>query len=256
MEKRKSAPIWGLFYRELYPTLKEVILCYVLGIVLCIVLYLIKLSMEIGNLADMNGDDLSMLKMMLPGYAINLPGILFMAEVNGSLSAFQFEMQPKFRCFTASIPVSEWKFVGVKFLTSASILVVGILAAFLNAAIMCSVFDTAFDQTIIANLLLCAVCMSVVCAVLYIFNYLFRNPMMAVLTALAVVYGAVIIWMVPHFDLIEQLSSENETKAMSMVFDKITAFSTTFLPFSVPCIIGVLGLGWVLCSLLAKRREK
>ncbi len=256
MEKRKSAPIWGLFYRELYPTLKEVILCYVLGIVLCIVFYLIKLSMEIGNLADMNGDDLSMLKMMLPSYAIYLPGILFMAEVNGSLSAFQFEMQPKFRCFTASIPVSEWKFVGVKFLTSASILVVGILAAFLNAAIMCSVFDTAFDQTIIANLMLCAVGLSVVCAGLYLFNYLFRNPMMAVLTALAVGYGAVIIWMVPHFDLIEQLSTENQTNAMSIILDKITGFSAAFLPFSVPCIIGCLGLGWILCSLLAKRREK
>ncbi len=256
MEKRKSAPIWGLFYRELYPTLKEVILCYVLGIVLCIVFYLIKLSMEIGNLADMNGDDLSMLKMMLPSYAIYLPGILFMAEVNGSLGAFQFEMQPKFRCFTASIPVSEWKFVGVKFLTSASILVVGILAAILNAAIMCSVFDTAFDQTIIANLMLCAVGLSVVCAGLYLFNYLFRNPMMAIITALVILYAAVIIWMVPHFDLIEQLSTENETNAMSIILDKITGFSAAFLPFSVPCIIGSLGLGWILCSLLAKRREK
>lgn len=256
MEKRKSAPIWGLFYREVYPTLKEIILCYVLGIVLCIVFYLIKLSMEIGNLADMNGDDLSMLKMMLPSYAIYLPGILFMAEVNGSLSAFQFEMQPKFRCFTASIPVSEWKFVGVKFLTSASILVVGILAAILNAAIMCSVFDTAFDQTIIANLMLCAVGLSVVCAGLYLFNYLFRNPMVAIITALVILYAAVIIWMVPHFDLIEQLSTENETNAMSIILDKITGFSAAFLPFSVPCIIGVLGLGWVLCSLLAKRREK
>ena len=220
MEKRKSAPIWGLFYRELYPTLKEVILCYVLGIVLCIVFYLIKLSMEIGNLADMNGDDLSMLKMMLPSYAIYLPGILFMAEVNGSLSAFQFEMQPKFRCFTASIPVSEWKFVGVKFLTSASILVVGILAAFLNAAIMCSVFDTAFDQTIIANLMLCAVGLSVVCAGLYLFNYLFRNPMVAIITALVILYAAVIIWMVPHFDLIEQLSTEMKAAAAKLEFEQ------------------------------------
>ncbi|MBR6616511.1 MAG: hypothetical protein IKL00_01395 [Oscillospiraceae bacterium] len=256
MEKRKSAPVWGLFYRELYPTLKEVILCYVLGIVLCIVFYLIKLSMEIGNLADMNGDDLSMLKMMLPGYAIYLPGILFMAEVNGSIGAFQFEMTPKFRCFTASIPVSEWKFVGVKFLTSASILVVGILAAILNAIIMCSVFDTTFDKTIIANLMLCAVGLSVVCAVLYIFNYLFRNPMVAIITALVILYAAVIIWMVPHFDLIEQLSTENETNAMSIILDKITSFSAAFLPFSLPCMIGVLVLGWILCSLLAKRREK
>ncbi len=256
MEKRKSAPIWGLFYRELYPNLKELLACYVVGIALCIVFYLIKLSMEIGNLANMSGGTLEMLKMMLPGYAIYLPGVLFMAQVNGSMGAFQFEMTPKFRCFTASIPVSEWKFVGVKFLTSASILVVGILAAFLNAAIMCSIYDVAFDKTLIANLLLCAVGVSVFCAGLYLFNYLFRSPMAALITFLVVMYGVVIIWMVPHFDLIEQLSTENETNAMSIILDKITGFSVAFLPFSVPCIIGVLGLGWVLCSLLAKRREK
>lgn len=256
MEKRKSAPIWGLFYRELYPTLKELIACYVVGIALCIVFYLIKLSMEIGNLANMSGGNLEMLKMMLPGYAIYLPGVLFMAQVNGSMSAFQFEMAPKFRCFTASIPVSEWKFVGVKFLTSASILFVGILAAFLNAVIMCSIYDVAFDKTIIANLLLCAVGISVICAGLYLFNYLFRNPMAALITFLVVMYGVVIIWMIPNFEEIEQLATENEMNAVSLILEDITDFSTAFLPFSVPCIIGVLGLGWVLCALLAKRREK
>lgn len=256
MEKRKSAPIWGLFYREFYPTLKELIACYVVGIALCIVFYLIKLSMEIGNLANMSGGNLEMLKMMLPGYAIYLPGVLFMAQVNGSMSAFQFEMTPKFRCFTASIPVSEWKFVGVKFLTSASILFVGILAAFLNAAIMCSIYDVAFDKTIIANLLLCAVGVSVICAGLYLFNYLFRNPMAALITFLVVMYGVVIIWMIPNFEEIEQLATENEMNAVSLILEDITDFSTAFLPFSVPCIIGVLGLGWVLCALLAKRREK
>ena len=256
MEKRKSAPIWGLFYREFYPTLKELIACYAVGIALCIVFYLIKLSMEIGNLANMSGGNLEMLKMTLPGYAIYLPGVLFMAEVNGSMSAFQFEMTPKFRCFTASIPVSEWKFVGVKFLTSASILVVGILAAFLNAAIMCSIYDVAFDKTIIANLLLCAVGMSIVCAGLYLFNYLFRSPMAAVIAFLVVMYGVVIGWMVPHFEEIEQLATENEMDAVSLILEDITDFSTAFLPFSVPCIIAVLGLGWVLCALLAKRREK
>ncbi len=256
MEKRKSAPIWGLFYRELYPNLKELLACYVVGIALCIVFYLIKLSMEIGNLANMSGGTLEMLKMMLPGYAIYFPGVMFMAVSLGSISSFQFEMTPKFRCFTASIPVSEWKFIGVKFLSSAFLLVVGLLAACLNAAVMCGVFDAAFDKAIIANLLLCAAGISICCVVVYIFNYLFRNPMTAVIAFLVVMYGVVIIWVIPHFDVIEQLSSENETEAMSMIFDKITAFAAAFLPFSVPCIIGVLGLGWVLCSLLAKRREK
>lgn len=255
MEKRKSAPIWGLFYRELYPALKEIILCYVLGIVLCVIFCLIKLSMEIGNLADMPAEDLKMLKMMLPGYAIYLPGLLFMAQVNGSLGAFQFELTPKFRCFTASIPVSEWKFVGVKFLTSASILIIGSASAFLNAAVMCSVFDAAFDKAIVANLLLCAVGVSVVCSLLYTFNYLFRRPMAAIIAMLGVAYAALIFWMIPQFDIIERLATENQANAMSIILDKITDFSVAFLPFSVPCITGSLGLGWVLCSLLAKRRE-
>ncbi len=256
MEKRKSAPIWGLFYRELYPNLKELLACYVVGIVLCIVFYLINLSMEIGNLANMSGENLETLKMMLPGYAIYLPGLLFMAQVNGSLGAFQFEMTPKFRCFTASIPVSEWRFVGVKFLTSASILIVGIAAAFLNAAIMCRIYDVTFDKTIVANILLCAVGVSIVCAILYILNYLFRNPMAAIIAFLVVMYAAMIFWMSPQFDVIEQLATENQTNAMTVLLDRITDFSNSFLPFSVPCIIGSLGLGWVLCTLLAKRREK
>ncbi len=256
MEKRKSAPIWGLFYRELYPMLKEMTIAYIFGIGLSIIFYLIKLSMEIGNLADMTGEKLEMLKMMLPGYAIYFPGAMFMAVSLGSISSFQFEMTPKFRCFTASIPVSEWKFIGVKFLSSAFLLVVGLLAACLNAAVMCGVFDAAFDKAIIANLLLCAAGISICCVVVYIFNYLFRNPMTAIIISLVVGYAAAIIYTTMYTDLIEQLSSENETEAMSMIFDKITGFSSAFLPFSVPCMVGVLGLGWVLCSLLAKRREK
>lgn len=256
MEKRKSAPIWGLFYREIYPMLKELTITYLIGIGLAVVFYLIKLSMEIGNLADMSGEKLEMLKMMLPGYATYFPGVMFMAVSLGSISSFQFEMTPKFRCFTASIPVSEWKFIGVKFLSSAFLLLVGLLAACLNAAAMCGVFDAAFDKAIIANLLLCAAVMSLCCVVVYIFNYLFRNPMTAVIVSLVIVYAAAIVYIIMHTDLIEQLSSENVTEAMSMIFDKITGFSSAFLPFSVPCMVGVLGLGWVLCSLLAKRREK
>ncbi len=256
MEKRKSAPIWGLFYREIYPMLKELTITYIIGIGLAVVFYLIKLSMEIGNLADMSGEKLEMLKIMLPGYAIYFPGVMFMAVSLGSISSFQFEMTPKFRCFTASIPVSEWKFIGVKFLSSAFLLVVGLLAACLNAAIMCGVFDAAFDKAIIANLLLCAAGLSICCVVIYIFNYLFRNPMTAVIVSLVIAYAAMIVYMISHTEFIELLASEDTTNAMSMFFDKITGFSSAFLPFSVPCMVGVLGLGWVLCALLAKRREK
>lgn len=256
MEKRKSAPIWGLFYRELYPAHKEIIICYVFGIALAIVFYLIKLSMEIGNLADMSGRNLETLKMMLPGYAIYLPACLFMSQVNGSMGAFQFETTTKWRCYQASIPVSEWKFVGVKFLTSATVLTAGIAAAFLNAAIMCRIYDVAFDKAVAGNLLLCAVGMSVFCTLLYTFNYLFRNSNVALIALVASLYGALLLWMSQNFDYLEEISTKNETAAMSEMLGEITDFSTAILPFSVPCVIGVLVLGWVLCSLLAKRREK
>lgn len=256
MEKKQSAPIWGLFYREIHPSLKEILLCYVVGIALAFICWLLKLSMEIGNLANLPTETLAMLKATVPHYAIYLPSILFMAVMNGATSNYQFEMTQKFRCFTASIPVSEWKFVGVKFLTSAAILVVGMILSTLNASIMCGVFDTTFDKTIVANLLLSAFALSVMCAVLYTFNYLFRNPTAAVITALLLAYLVMGFAIIPQIDEMSEGLDDMEANAFNSIMEKLTNFSTDFMPFAIPCTIGVLVLGWVLCSLLAKRREK
>jgi hypothetical protein len=152
--------------------------------------------------------------------------------------------------------VSEWKFVGVKFLTSAAILVVGMILSTLNASIMCGVFDTTFDKTIVANLLLSAFALSVMCAVLYTLNYLFRNPTAAVITALLLAYLVMGFAIIPQIDEMSEGLDDMESDAFNSIMEKLTNFSTDFMPFAIPCTIGVLVLGWVLCSLLAKRREK
>lgn len=256
MEKRKSAPVWGLFFRELYPLRKELITCYVIGIVFGFICWLIKLSMEIGNLANMPEETITSLRSMLPGYAIYFPGILFMAEVSGSLNSFLFEMSPKFRCFTASIPVSEWKFVGVKYLSSSAILVVGTLFAFLNAFVMCSVFDTTFDTKVVSTILFCGVCVSIFCVLLYTANYLFRNPMTALVAGLVVTYGAMIALIFIFEDEIDKLTGGDDMQMFTKLLEKFGDFTKAFMPYSIPCTILFLTLGWVLCSLLAKRREK
>lgn len=256
MEKRKSAPVWGLFFRELYPLRKELITCYVIGIVFGFICWLIKLSMEIGNLANMPEETIASLRSMLPGYAIYFPGILFMAEVNGSLNSFQFEMSPKFRCFTASIPVSEWKFVGVKYLSSALILVVGTFFAILNAIVMCSVFDVTFDLKVVSMILFSGVLLSIVSSLLYTANYLFRNPMTAIVAALVVVYGAMITLILIFEDEIDKLTGGDDMQMFTKLLEKFGDFTKVFMPYSIPCTILFLTLGWILCSLLAKRREK
>ncbi len=255
MNKRKSAPVWGLFYREIYPMLKELTLCYVIAIALGIIFYLIKLSMEIGNLADMSEDKLQMLKHLLPVYAIYLPSALFMAQVNGSISSFQFEMGKKWRCFTASVPVSEWKYVGIKFMISFGILFTGMIFSLINAAVMSSAYDMKFEKSIIANLLLIAVALSLICAVLYILNFLFRNPNIALFTGFILLYVTMMFFIFDNISFIEE-AAEDETEGMKMIMEKINDFSTAFMPFAIPCIIVLLTLGWVICSLLAKRREK
>lgn len=250
MDQKKSAPVWGLFYRELYPLKKELALCYIIGIVFSFVCWLVKLSMEIGNLANMPAETIDSLKATLPGYAIYFPGILYMAEVNGSLNSLQYEMTPKFRCFTASLPVNEWKLVGVKYLSSAVILVIGTIAAMINAAVMCSVFDTPFNKEIIATLLFFTVGVSLLGMLLYTLNYLFRNSMAAVIVALFFFYPAFAIIMVIY-------GPEDESiLGMMKIMDKFSDFTVSFLPFSIPSTILLLVLGWVFCSLLAKRREK
>lgn len=255
MNKRKTAPVWGLFYRETASMFKELVLCYTIAIALGIIFYLIKLSMEIGNLADMSEDKLLMLKQLLPMYAIYLPSVLFMAQVNGSISSFQFEMGKNWRCYIASIPVSEWKYVGIKFMISFVVLFTGMIFSFINAAVMCSVYDVKFDKSVAANLLLCAALVSLMCALLYILNFLFRNPNIALFTGFILLYVTMMFFIFDNISFIEE-ASEDAAEGLKMIMEKINDFSTDFMPFAIPCIIVLLTLGWVICSLLAKRREK
>lgn len=256
MEKKKSAPIWGLFYREFYPNIKGLIACNASGIAFAFVVYLVKLSTEIGNLANLSAEELAQLQLLLPMLAIYFPGFLFMAQVNGSYDAFLFESTVKFRCFTASIPVSEWKFVGVKYLASASVLFLGLLFAILNAAIMCHIFDQKFDRAVVATILMVAIFTSILCVLLYTACYLFRNSTVAVIALLVTAYAIVLGLMGGYIEEIEELATENELVGVQTLIDKISDFSVKLLPFSVPIIIGLLLLGWVLGALLAKRREK
>jgi hypothetical protein len=154
MKKKKSASLFGLFYRELYPARKEFIFCYIVAIALSVVFYLIKLSMEIGNLANLSDANQKILKTLLPGYAIYLPACLFMSQALSSLGTFPFELNTKWRCYQASIPVSEWKLIGVKYLTSGITLLIGTIASIINAVVMCTIYEMTFTKSIIANLLL------------------------------------------------------------------------------------------------------
>ncbi len=255
MDKRKTAPVWGLFYRETAPICKDLVLCYVFAIVLGIIFYLIKLSMEIGNLADMPEDKLLLLKQLLPMYALYLPGLLFMAPASGMTSSFQFEMSKVWRCYIASTPVSEWKYVCIKFVVSSGALFTGTIFTFINAAVICSVYDVAFDRSVAANLLLCVALVSLMCAVLYILNFLLRNSNTAVLTWVALLFTALLVVIINNISFIEE-ASEDDAEGVKMIMEKINDFSTAFMPFAIPCIIVSLVLGWVICSLLAKRREK
>jgi len=253
MNKRKTAPVWGLFYRETAPIFKNSLLCYVIAIALGIIFYLIKLSMEIGNLADMPDDKLQMLKLLLPIYAIYLPSVLFM--INDSISSFQFEMGKNWRCYIASTPVSEWKYVGIKFIIMFSVLFIGMILSLINAAIMCSVYDIKYDKTIVANLLLCATIISLISTMIYILIFLFRNAIIGISIGFILLYGTMLFFFLKNISFFLEIA-ENETEATNMIMGKINDFSTVFMPFAIPCIIVLLTLGWVICSLLAKRREK
>lgn len=256
MKKKKSTSLFGLFYRELYPARKEFIFCYIIAIALSVVFHLIKLSMEVGNLANLSAANLETLKTLLPGYAIYLPACLFMTQALSSIGTFPFELSTKWRCFQASLPVSEWKLIGVKFLTSGLTLFVGIIASIINATIMCKVYDMTFTKNIIANLLFCTMGISLFCTLLYTLSYLFRNLNLAFVVMFVSLYVTAIIFVIKNTDYLDELSTKNGADAIRITLGKITDFSTTLLPFSIPCIISVLLLGWIFCSLLAKRREK
>lgn len=145
--------------------------------------------------------------------------------------------------------------MGIKFIISFAALLTGTIFSFINAAVMCSVYDVKFDKSVAANLLLSAALVSLVLAVLYILNFLFRNPNTAVFTFAALLCAVIMFIFFNNISILEE-ASEDGAEGLKMMTEKISDFSTAFMPFAIPCIIVLHTLGWMICSLLAKRREK
>lgn len=255
IKTKAHTPVSGLFFREFYPVHKEILYCYIIAMTLSAVFVLVNLSTELGNLSKLSAQTLSVLKTLLPGYATYLPGCLFMLATSSSLT-LAFDFTPKWRCYQSSIPISEWKLIGVKFLTSILILTAGIITSTLNAIIMCIVFKMDFNTIILANIFLCAGIVTLFVVVLYIFAYIFRNINTALILLCIFLFIGYIIFMFNNINNLERLASKTANETLQITLDRITDFSIRLFPYTIPCIIGMFVLGWIFCSLLAKRREK
>ncbi len=252
MTTKKSAPLNGLIFRELYVARKSYtammgIFC---GVVLLI--FLVLLSFEYGNLANLPAETLESTRGTVRAFALFLPAVIFSLNASAFVDTSVYELDEKWIRFVYASPVSEVKYMGVKY---GIIFVLGIVGYGISSLVAFAVGEimgvpAAFgDYAIIALIVLAVTLGSVLISILC---YLFKSVMAAIVTVLIVLYGGMTV-LVFNSDL---SPATDETELLNSIFDGITGFSEAIFPFSPLILIATVAIGFGGAVLCFKQRDR
>ena len=143
----------GLIFRELYLGRKNIILTMLIWLIFVVVGILFRLSMLYGNMAHRPEADLADAEPVLYNIFMYFP-ILVLMFVNWSLGRNIFsDYNSKWSLFAYTTPVSEYKYVGAKFLIMVLMSFMTFALSLANAAVLCKLNGKHFDGKIIFNVL-------------------------------------------------------------------------------------------------------
>lgn len=252
MKAKTSAPLKGLFFRELYLGRRTYIA--VTGIFFGIVtlILLVLLSMKVGNLAKLPADVIESAKGTIRMAAMFVPSAIFFMNTSVVVDTAPADLSEKWLRFMYSSPVSEGKILGVKFSVMFITAAVGYgLSALLALAVGALMGEpaTITDFGIIAAIMLIVVLFSILITVL---SYAFKSTTGAIVIVLILAYFGmgIIIGLAGVGN--PALSDEELFQNIS---DIINGFCESVFPLSPLILVGMIALGWGLCTAILKHRD-
>ncbi len=238
----------GLFFREIYLARNTFISLYSIWAGFLIFCILICMSMDFGNLAKLSEESLNGLKASTSMFPYSLSVILFLA-VNYHIDVCNFDFKTKWRCYQYSTPVSEWKFIGIKFIITSVATVLGLILSIASAFLMSKVIKNPVTKKTIAIIFIVMTTVVLLSMIMLISSYIFRSTAMGGVVMLIIGILSYVFLAVPIFDKMADNSGKEITKT-------INNFCIDFMPFAIPSVILILGLSYIAIVFLAKRREQ
>lgn len=256
----------GLIFRELYLGRKNIILTVLIWLIFVAVGILMRLSILYGNMANMPDADLADAEPALYNIFTYLP-ILVLMFVNVSFEKNIFsDYNSKWSLFVYTTPLSEYKYVGVKFLLMTVMSSVTFALSLTNAAVLCKLNGKTFDGKIIFNVLYIVLIMLILFLTFYALAYRFRSEKTVGIIQAVIIFvlyalssGVVCYFMYRFNQEHPGLSDEEATKIFNSYFyslyDKVYGIVSAASPFIITILIALAVLLYFLSVKAMKRRE-
>ena len=256
----------GLVFRELYLGRKNILLTTLVWIMFVIIGILIRLSMLYGNMAKLPLEDLVRTETVICNAFIYAP-ILVLMSANMVLSLNTFsDYTTKWALFGYASPVSEYRYIGAKFLLMGGISFAAFMLNLVNTFVMCTLCDRRFDSNLVLSLLCVVMCMIFLFTVGLILVYKFRSKkklsVFFGITAV-VIYGGIIggmFYLAGRFErLYPNMSNDQRSEIMDKYLinfaGKLKHFFTDKIPLFPFVFIAVMVVLYFVCVKVMKRRE-
>lgn len=238
----------GLFFREIYLAKNTFISLYSIWAGFVIVCILVYMSMDFGNLAKLSSDSLEVLQKSVSLFTYMPSFVLFLA-VNYNIDVCNFDFKIKWRQYQHSTPISEWQFIGVKFITTSVTVIIGLILSVGNAFLMSIFSKKAVTKETIAIIFLIMALTVLLSMIMLVSSYIFYSTAVGGVVILIIGIFSYIFFAVPIFDKMSDNSSKEVVKT-------INNLCIDFMPFAVPSVVLLLGISYIVIVFLLKRREK
>ncbi len=241
---KKSAPIKGLIFRELYLGRNSYSSMLLLGVVGCIFLLLVVLSCKYGNLAaEIKPEEIP----NMATTALGCMGVIFTLMGAMCCETANNDFITKWQQFLYASPVSEKKYMAVKFAITVATLLLAIVITALSGVIISAVTGVTFSDTAIAGIVCAMSIMAVSDVLLICLTYKLRS-----MSAAIIWYGVILLVVFVGGLFALFMFSEDPRR----IEDTLAPLALGAAPFAPIAVAAAIVGGYFYCVKTLQRREK
>lgn len=254
--------IKGLFFRELYLSRKNYLLITAIWFMIVALGILIRLSMLYGNMRNIPVEDLANSEMVLFYIFSYAPAIIIFSAVSFNFDGIISDYSSKWTTFSYSTPVSEYRYVGVKYSIRCIFTVSAFAFSICCAEVMCILYGKKLTGTMVDVLLIILLFSAIFGVVGEQLAYRFKdkNKVQTRLMLCGFVLAVpIIIVLINALKKYTDVDLTNDGVGLIELIEalKKIEFSVGFISIICPIlIIGVLVAGYFLSVKAMARREK
>lgn len=255
----------GLLFKELYLGRKNYLLMLTIWFMLSVLGILIRLSMLYGNMAKMPAEDLANSEKWLLCIFIYAPAVIILISAMLNFDSVFADFATKWSSFLYTTPISEYRYVGTRYILKSILFVVAIGLSFLNASILCTLNDKPLDTKTVGIMLIIALLLTVLSVIGEQLAYKYKEKAktqnrLALLCVIVymVIMGGLLLWLKFYMNAHPEAKESDDVFVLleAMLGEiNLTINIDTVVVICPFAIIAVLAAGYFLTVKAMKRRE-